>query len=142
VEVEYKEKRGTAKFEVEIQWKLGEVEGSKKDKPSLNEVSEQEHSLSDVKKSIKNSFNSIRSIVESGSIPSEKKVSDFIAFSESFNVIAKGEAYEKDMGPYIVMVRKFGEAVKRKNLEEIRSLVEGLRAAKKNCHKTYRWKEV
>jgi XXXCH domain-containing protein len=144
VEVEYKEKKGTAKFEVEIQWQAGEakVEVSKKEKPSLEEVSKEEPSLSEVKKSIKECFNSIRSNVESGSVPSERVVSNFFALNESFKEIAKGGAYEEDAEPYIILVRKLNDAVKVGNLEELRSLVADLRNAKKACHKTYRWKEA
>jgi XXXCH domain-containing protein len=134
VEVEYKEKKGRAKLEIEVKWtpsipSKGVVEGMMK------------RSVGEVKQGIKKSFNSIRVAVEAGSVPTAEEVERFIDLSQGFNEISGGRKYEKDMGPYLDLVGKLGEAFKAGKMEELNSLVAELKAAKKSCHKTYRWKE-
>jgi XXXCH domain-containing protein len=133
VEVEYKEKKGRAKLEIEVKWRL---ENAK------DRLSKEENSIGEVKQSIKKAFNGIRRIVEGGGIPSEEDVTDFMKLSNTFNRLAKGETYEGDMAEYMAMVHRLGETVKKGKTEELKVLIEEMRAAKKACHKTHRWKEA
>jgi XXXCH domain-containing protein len=133
VEVEYKEKKGRAKLEIEVKWRL---ENAK------DRLPKEENSIGEVKQSIKKAFNGIRSTVEGGSIPSDEDVADFMKLSNTFNRLAKGEIYEGDMAGYMAMVHRLGETVKTGNTAELKALIEEMRAAKKSCHKTYRWKEA
>ncbi len=139
VEVEYKEKKGRAKLEVEVKWDL------KKDMQKLYddnvEDSPMMDSISEVKQSIKRSFNAMRETLGAGGVPSESEALEFLNLSKAFNKIAQGEGYEAEMTPYMERVKALVDAVKNKRTGELGTIIEELRAAKKSCHKTYRWKE-
>ncbi len=142
VEVEYKEKKDRAKLEVEVKWQLrGGTE-------SMEDIDEKEasddignESVSYVKQDVKKSFNSIRAKVATGEVPTNDAVESFIDLNHRFNEISQDQEYEKDMGPYMDLVGRLGEAFKAGKIEELDSLVKELRAAKKSCHKTYRSKK-
>jgi XXXCH domain-containing protein len=134
VEVEYKEKKGRAKLEIEVKWTpvtKGEGADESMEKSSINEV----------KQGVKRSFNSIRATAERGENPSAEEVKNFIDLNRQFNEIAKGSDYEGRMGPFMDLVSRLGEAHKAGNMEELASFVNELRASKKSCHKTFRWRE-
>lgn len=135
VEVEYKEKKGRAKLEIEIKWRPGKRPMQEK------HIEETLPTISEVKQSLKRAFKTLRSSIEAGETPSSEEVEEFAALNRAFEDLAKGQEYEKDMADYVSLVRSLTDAVKAGETEQAKRLIEEMRAAKKSCHKTYRWKE-
>ncbi|RMF90505.1 MAG: GAK system XXXCH domain-containing protein [Methanobacteriota archaeon] len=138
VEVEYKEGHGKARLEIEVKWRIQEGagrtaagEGGKADGVSIGEV----------KGSIRGSFKAIRAALESGELPPEEALRDFMAQNRVFRDLARGREYEEDMEGYMELVERLRGAVEDRELEGAKALVEEIREAKKSCHRTYRWKE-
>ncbi len=134
IEVEYKEKKDRAKLEVEVKWKPQKKGHSKYEVESLNV-------LRDYKKSLKKVFNSMRDTVKGGGIPSTGEVATFLELNKAFNDLAIGRDYAKDMAAYMGLVNRFEVAAKSGSVEDLKLIVKELRASKKSCHKTYRWKD-
>jgi XXXCH domain-containing protein len=133
VELEYKEKKGRAKLEIEMKWNL---EG-----PSLEHAKKDEQSLKEIKQFIKRSFNSLRESLNQNRLPSDQEIEGFVNLSKAFNRLAKKSAYEKDMPGFMALVARLESNAKIGRIEETKTLIEEIRAAKKSCHKSYRWKE-
>jgi len=143
VEVEYREKKGRAKFEIEVKWQLSggdETMDGSGEKERVNDRTGE--SISEVKQEMKKSFNALRKTVEACSLPSTVDVGELVEINKAFVVLARDEeVYTRDLEEFTSLVAKFKDAVESGNLDESQNLIGEMRAAKKRCHKTYRWKE-
>jgi XXXCH domain-containing protein len=142
VEVEYKEKKGRAKLEVEVKWRLiGGSETLSQSEKKETSGDNGSRSVSEVKQEMKQSFNALRKTIEGGELPAIVNVEEFLEVNNAFVVLAQGGGYEKDLEAFIEVVNRLRVAVKSGNLDEAKAIVEEMRTAKKSCHKAYRWKE-
>jgi|GEM_PF-3791907 len=142
VEVGYKEKKGRAKFEIELKWQISggvETKDGSGEKETVSAIIGE--SVSEVKQDLKKSFNSLRKIVEKGTLLTAADVENFVSIIKRYKEIAVGDGYESDLLAFAELTDRFKKAVKSGNLDETQNLIGKMRAAKKSCHKTYRWKE-
>ena len=135
VEVEYKEKEGRAKLEIEFKWSLEQAS------LALEKTDAKQVSIAEVKQGMKTAFNSLRETVEAGGSPASEAVAEFARLNGLFEGLATGAKYEKDLLGFSALVERFRDAVKAGRGDEVKSLVQEIGAVKKSCHKTYRWKE-
>jgi XXXCH domain-containing protein len=140
VEVVYKEKKDRAKFEVEVKWQPQAIKNRKYSNKTPSPGKTQ-GSIPEVKQSLKDVFNSLRSTIENGETPSMALVEEYEAINNIFKDLAEGEGYEKEIEEFTSLVEDFAVAVKAQSAAEARALIEKMRASKKSCHKTFRWKE-
>ncbi len=138
VEVEYKEKDQSSKFEIEMKWDRRDI-SEKKEPKKVKALPAA--SITEIKQEMKSRFNAIRGIVEKGGLPSEKEVSEFLSLNRAFIKLADGEGYDMELGDFTSLLDIFSNVVKEGRTEDVKRRIEDIRGAKKSCHKTFRWKE-
>ncbi|MEE8167752.1 MAG: GAK system XXXCH domain-containing protein [Candidatus Hydrothermarchaeales archaeon] len=104
------------------------------------ELAPSEMPLSEVKQEMKALFKRIRLCLEEGEMPSGKQVARFKELSVMFDYHSKDEEWFEDQLKFREKVKEFETAVESRNLPDAQRLVQEFRAAKKACHKVYRWK--
>jgi XXXCH domain-containing protein len=129
VEIEYKEKHGKGKFEVELEWHMQE---------QISPASVAMPSLKEIKQGMKAVFRDMQAAIEGGTIPTSGQFTRFKELSDMFEKYAQGEAYGEAAREYLVKVAELGRAIGSGNPEDIKRCLEELGGARKSCHKMYR----
>jgi len=141
VEIEYKEKNQKRKFELEVRWMEGDSQGTKRKKSETDECKELPSALDEIKGELKDIFRDIRMGLEEGKMPAVEDASKMAELNVEFDKYSTDKGWSDKEHLFTEKMSSFEKIVKEGDLESAQKLMVEIRGLKKDCHRTYRWKE-